>query len=113
MLSVFALMMATGQILFKHGADGIPRLSRLSDFPALLTNASILAALVLYAVATAFWVFLLQRIPLSRAYPFAALAFVLVPLLAWMIFGERLGLRYALGAGFIAFGVYLTSLAAE
>jgi drug/metabolite transporter (DMT)-like permease len=66
-----------------------------------------LAALALYAVATVFWVYLLHGLALSRAYPFIALAFAIVPLMGWLLLGEALGPRYWLGLGIMLAGLYV------
>ena len=54
------------------------------------------------------WVFLLKTVPLSTAYPFVALGFVLVPAAAAMLFDEPLSGRYILGVSCILIGIYLT-----
>ena len=63
--------------------------------------------LLMYAAATLLWVYLLHGMPLSRAYPFIALAFAFVPLLSWLFFRDALDLRYGLGLAFMLAGLYL------
>jgi drug/metabolite transporter (DMT)-like permease len=106
-----AIMLAAGQILFKRAAgflvlgEGLPRLllSLLSFHMAV--------ALAVYGVATLLWVVLLHSIPLSRAYPFVALAFALVPLAAWAFFGETISLRYIAGLALMGLALYLITTA--
>ena len=45
--------------------------------------------------------------PLSRAYPFVALAFAITPLLGVWLFGEPINLRLALGITAIVCGLIL------
>ena len=66
-------------------------------------------AVALYAGATLLWVRILTTVPLSRAYPFVALAFVLVPAAGYMFFGEPITLRYALGTALIVIGVAIAA----
>ena len=102
---ICATAIAVGQLLFKHSAHslaGDPRLWRLVTFPAFLS------ALLLYGAATIGWVYALKTAPLSKVYPFMALAFVFVPLLSWLIFGEVPTARYAFGIVFICAGILLT-----
>ena len=47
-------------------------------------------AVALYAAATLLWVRILTTVPLSRAYPFVALAFVLVPAAGYLFFHEAI-----------------------
>jgi drug/metabolite transporter (DMT)-like permease len=60
---------------------------------------------VLYGLLTGLWVYLLTFTPLSRAYPFVALAFVLTPLLASRLFGEALKPSFFLGLAAIVAGL--------
>ena len=48
---------------------------------------------------------LLTFTPLSRAYPFVALAFALTPLLGIVIFGEPFSTRLAIGIALILCGL--------
>jgi drug/metabolite transporter (DMT)-like permease len=110
-LSAFSVLLATGQILFKRAADLGPPLRGVADLGALAGNAWLWAALLVYGGATLYWVYLLQQLPLSRAYPFAALSFVLVPAFAWLVLGDAITLRYGLGVALIVIGMYLSSFA--
>jgi drug/metabolite transporter (DMT)-like permease len=109
-LSAFSTLLATGQILFKRGADTAPPLRGLGDFAQLAGNLYVWAALALYGGGTLLWIYLLQQIPLSRAYPFAALGFVLVPIFAWLLFDDMITLRYVAGTLLILIGICLTGL---
>lgn len=105
-----ALTLGGGQLLFKLAAErlviGHGALALLVSF----ISRPMLAALALYALATVLWVYLLHGLALSRAYPFIALAFALVPLLAWLLLGESLGARYWLGLGVMLAGLYIVSI---
>lgn len=105
MLLGFSLLMATGQMLFKVAADA----GRGKPMPLALFNGWLVMALALYGAATLLWVFILRSTPLSIAYPFAALSFVIVPIGAWALFGEPLGWRYAAGMALIIGGILLTT----
>ena len=66
-------------------------------------------ALGVYGVATIAWIWVLQRAPLSLAYPVVALTFVLVPLGARWMFGEAMDLRYFLGCALIVAGIVVAT----
>jgi drug/metabolite transporter (DMT)-like permease len=53
-----------------------------------------------------FWVWLLSFTPLSRAYPFVALAFALTPMLAALLFGEVISIRLWFGLLMILGGLF-------
>ena len=109
-LVTFAISMATGQVLFKLGATRVPPAESLEGWVSLIFQPIVITALGLYGAATFLWLWLLQKIPLTTAYPFAALAFVLVPLGGWLFFNESVNLKYMGGVALILSGVILTSL---
>jgi drug/metabolite transporter (DMT)-like permease len=53
------------------------------------------------------WVWLLTFTPLSRAYPFVALAFAITPLLGGLVFNEPIAPRLLLGIGTVLVGLFL------
>lgn len=75
---------------------------------SLLVNPYFWVALFIYGAATVLWVFTLSRVPLSRAMPFVALTFAIVPIVSVFALGERLNLAYWIGVAIIAAGVYVT-----
>jgi drug/metabolite transporter (DMT)-like permease len=108
LLCAYAAGMAGGQVLFKLAslrvASAAPLAERLSG---LVLNGFFLAALALYLALTVLWVWILSVTPLSRAYPFVALAFAIVPLLGNLVFSEPLSLRMAIGIGVVLCGLVL------
>ena len=105
------VLMSIGQVLFKLGAG---RLSgeRLPDF--LVQTASsplIIGACFLYALTILLWVWILRQAPLSRVYPFTALAYILTPLFGWLFFHERINLQFLLGSVLLLAGILLCALA--
>lgn len=102
------VLIAAGQVLFKltsarAGAADANGLMRLVADPYLL------AALAIYGFGTIVWIYVLKSVPLTVAYPFMALTFCIVPLLAWMFLGETVGLRYGLGTALIVAGLLVVS----
>jgi drug/metabolite transporter (DMT)-like permease len=108
-LLVFQLILSSGQVLFKLVANATRADSGERWLLALAKHPLMWIAVSLYAAATLLWVNILQTLPLSRAYPVMALAFLLVPLAGVVFFGERLDARYLLGVVLIMGGVILVS----
>jgi drug/metabolite transporter (DMT)-like permease len=106
------LLLAAGQILFKRTATPLVGLPMPEQLLALLVQPSFYTACLLYAAATVLWVWLLTHIPLSAAYPFVALSFVVVPVASWWFLGEPLDRRYWTGIGLIVAGVGVIAVAA-
>jgi drug/metabolite transporter (DMT)-like permease len=110
LLVAYALGMVGGQMLFKLAAQQIPRGGAAIDHAfGLVRNGYFLVALVAYFLLALLWVWILSFTPLSRAYPFAALAFVLTPLLGGLLFGEPLSARLFAGIAAIACGLLLVA----
>jgi len=104
----FAFLMSLGQILFKKTALAISSTEAMGLIEGIIKALSIpwlYLALTTYAFATVFWLYLLQRIPISIAYPFTALAMVIVPIIAFFVFGERLTISYWVALSLIISGI--------
>jgi drug/metabolite transporter (DMT)-like permease len=97
---------AAGQVLFKLGANAL-----IQDGGKWLSRggAVVAVAVVLYALTTLAWIWVLQRAELGKIYPLMALAFILVPVASYFVFGESFSLRYAIGCVLLVAGVVLTS----
>jgi drug/metabolite transporter (DMT)-like permease len=110
LLLAYAAGMSGGQFLFKAAA-----LRYIPDGPigerllGLVANAYFLGAVVLYGGLTVLWVWVLTFTPLSRAYPFVALAFAITPLIGGLVFGEPIALRLILGIALILGGLLLVA----
>jgi drug/metabolite transporter (DMT)-like permease len=106
-LIAYAVAMALGQVLFKLAAlrigasNGV--VQRLS---ALAHNGYFVAAILLYAALAGVWLWILTFTPLSRAYIFVALSFVITPFAAIAVFEEPISARLVLGLGLIVAGLW-------
>lgn len=96
------------QLAFKLAGDV------MGDLPIGLTfltvaarSATIWTAAGLYFLTYILWMLVLQRTPLSRAFPLTALSYVTVPAAAWLVFGETIGLLPLAGIALILAGVCL------
>jgi drug/metabolite transporter (DMT)-like permease len=109
LLLAYAAGMSGGQVLFKMAAlrYGAAEGGLAERLLGLVYNAYFISALVLYAGYALLWVWILSVIPLSRAYPFVALAFALTPLLGGLLFGDTISVRLIAGILFILGGLYL------
>lgn len=101
------LALSIGQVLFKQASVKFDIVGR-GLLSSVLFNVQLLAGLMIYAIATFAWLSVIKEAPLRIAYPFAALAFVMVPILAHFFLGEPLSIRTFLGAMLIIIGVYVS-----
>jgi drug/metabolite transporter (DMT)-like permease len=112
LLLAYSIGMSLGQLLFKFAAQSLSASG--ADVPFALArllqlglNPYFLGAMFLYGGLSILWVWILTFTPLSRAYPFVALAFVVTPLASHFIFMEALDLRFYFGLSFIIVGLIL------
>ena len=99
---------ACGQILFKMTADRVAGQSLLAIFGDWRTLAIFGTSVGIYGFATIAWVLALRDLTLAHAYMLMSLSFVLVPVFAMLIFGEKLSLQFLLGLVLIIAGVVVT-----
>jgi drug/metabolite transporter (DMT)-like permease len=108
LLTGYTIGMSAGQILFKLAAVQLNGTAG-ERMLALAHNLYFLGALVLYGALSVFWVWILTFTPLSRAYPFVALAFALTPALGAWLFGEAVSLRLVIGMLLILCGLFFVT----
>jgi drug/metabolite transporter (DMT)-like permease len=109
LLTAYAVGMSCGQVLFKTAAmqPAFASGTIVERLFGLLHNLYFLLALLLYAGFAIVWIWILSFTPLSRAYPFLALAFALTPMFGGVFFGETISPRVILGILFILAGLFL------
>lgn len=111
-----SVAMATfAQVLLRHGMSRPAVQAALAQgeaVPAVLAIASapsVVAGLALYGLGAMVWLLVLARIPVSVAYAFVALGFLLTMALGCLLLGEALTLRKLMGTALVAAGVWLVA----
>lgn len=106
---IFGISLASGQILFKIAAtQSSPTGEQLTVVRTLVTWPMLLA-LAIYGLSVILYTYLLQQVPLSRAYMFSLAASTIVPILAVYLFDEPFNLRYLFGALLVLAGVIIST----
>jgi len=105
LLLVYPVAVGGGQILFKIAAN---RVETNAGILVQLTEPALLAALGLYGALAFVWLMIVRELPLTVAYPFVALSFVVTPIFAWLLLKEDLNAGYLIGIAFICAGVLIT-----
>jgi drug/metabolite transporter (DMT)-like permease len=109
LLSVLGI--SSGQLLLKMAAMNLKNPDAVGIWLAgYCINLYLIGGICLLGVSTLLWIWVLRSLPLSLAYPFMALAFIIVPLLGHWLLQEPLGWRNLAGGVLIAFGVVIVSL---
>jgi multidrug transporter EmrE-like cation transporter len=75
------------------------------------TSPWIIGGMFLHVSALVVWLWALNRVDISFAYPFLALGYVLVSTMAWCWLGEELNSMKILGMGIIIVGILVLARA--
>lgn len=102
--------LAGGQILFKLAASRIQGRTVIEIAGQTSFLFPFFVALFVYAVSTVLWVMALRDLPLSRAYMFMSLSFIIVPAISALLFKEQLTPGFLVGVALIAAGLVITQV---
>jgi drug/metabolite transporter (DMT)-like permease len=103
LVALCVVALAFGQIIFKLVGT---RISGAADLLTHVTALALLAAGVgLYAASTVAWIIALRTLPLTHAYMFMSIGFILVPIAAHFFLGEPLTGRLMFGSLIIILGI--------
>ena len=75
----------------------------------LVTNPWIVGGMFLHVCALVVWLWALSRVDISFAYPFLALGYVFVGIMAWWLLGESITATRLTGMLIIVFGLIVLS----
>jgi drug/metabolite transporter (DMT)-like permease len=103
---------AYGQLILKaraltHASGA--ELGRLHYLGAMLTDVLVLSSMAAALLAGLCWMLAVERTDLGLAYPFMALSFVIVPVGAYLLFGEPLSFTRLIGITLIVLGVAISA----
>ena len=109
LLIIVPVMIAFGQFLFKMAGRGLTgNIGR--DLMGIAFNPYFIGAIVLYGVASFLWVIAVSKTDISRAYPFMASGFVIVPVIGYFLLNESLNPTFFFGTALIVGGIVAISL---
>lgn len=108
------LLSVAAQILLKHGMSSAAVVSSMqngaiSGFTAIATNMSVILGLTAYGLSAGFWLLVLSRLDVSKAYPFVGLGFILTMIFAYFFLNEPMTLFKVIGTVLVCAGVILIS----
>ncbi len=103
---IAAIGVASGQIMIKAGSQVWASAGTIFD---LRVWAWVLSAFALYGFSSIGWLYILRQVPLSSAYPFLSLTFIVVPLGGYVFFSERLSWYDALASLAIVGGICISA----
>lgn len=103
---------AAAQIMLKQGMMSLGPLSFAADTMIqrifqIIFNPWVFIGLTTFVISMASHLFVLSKVDLSFAYPFLSLAYVVVAVVAWLVFKEDLGAAKIAGIALICVGTIL------
>lgn len=109
LLIIVPVMIAFGQFLFKMAGRNLSgNLGR--DLLTIAFDPHFIGAIALYGIASFLWVIAVSKTDISRAYPFMATGFVIVPVIGYFLLSEVLSLPFFIGTALIVAGIVVISL---
>jgi drug/metabolite transporter (DMT)-like permease len=110
-LLLFAVATAAiGQLLLKHGMQtAVKRVAETKGSLAVAAATSpwILFGLTVFAISAVAWLTTLSRVPLSIAYPFNALGYLVILTASVVVLGERASVWTWVGSSLVVAGLII------
>jgi multidrug transporter EmrE-like cation transporter len=115
LVTLCSLMVTGGQVLLKYAVDSSGGLWRsnhgtIFNVTQWVLNPYLISSVVVYIVATGFFVYLLGRYELSYFYPLTASSYIFAYLAGVYLFQEQATLSKILGVIVICFGIIIISI---
>ena len=111
------LFNAIAQIFLKTGMTSLaPLNANVSAFKTaqyIIFNPFKILGFICYGVSIVIWLWVLSKVEVSFAYPFQALGYILVTILAWMIFNEQINILRIIALIFISIGLIILAMSAR
>ncbi len=104
---------ATGQVMLKHGMQVATARAAHSGGSLVLRAATspwVLLGLVVFGVSAIAWLAALSKVPLSVAYPFNALGYLVILIASVLVLHERANLLTWLGSLLVVSGLLIVVL---
>jgi drug/metabolite transporter (DMT)-like permease len=97
----------TGQFFFKSGLSESSLTPQFQSIVRTVFTPKVFMGFALYGISSIVWLFVLQKLPLSVAYPALALTYVIVVFASVLILHEPLTVNKVVGSFIIVMGVIL------
>jgi len=107
-----SILITLGQVLWKIAIDkngGLinPSFTLRENFLTIFLSPYMLSGLVIYSIATLFWMYLLGKYQYSYIYPMMSITYIFSFFFAIFLFGETVSLQKWIGIFVIISGIFL------
>lgn len=98
-----------GQVFLKIGMNAVGSMNTFtySDIVSIFSNLYIILGLLVYGLATIFWLIALSQKDLSYVYPFISLTFIIVLFLSYFVLKEQVSTARIVGTIIIVIGLMI------
>jgi len=107
LVAVNVLLLVTGQVLWKIG---IGNAGSLKGVLMSLISPYVISGIIIYAIATVLWLYILAKGKFSIVYPLQSTAYAVGVFVAWLIFKETVPITRWIGVVLIFAGASLIAL---
>ena len=111
------LLNALAQILLKAGMNKFGNIdlknSIINTSISIALNPYIITGFISYGISILLWLWVLSKVDVSLAYPFQALGYIVVTILAWLIFQENISFTRIMALIFITIGLIILAFSAR
>lgn len=97
----------TGQFFFKYGLSQVSLSPNAQSIVRTIFTPYVFLGFVMYGISSIVWLFVLQKLPLSVAYPALALTYVIIVFVSAFALQEPLTVNKVVGSFIIVMGVIL------
>ena len=111
------LLNALAQILLKAGMKQFGNIDLKNNIIntsiSIALNPYIITGFISYGISIILWLWVLSKVDVSLAYPFQALGYIVVTILAWLIFQENISFTRIMALIFITIGLIILAFSAR
>ncbi|HIK87654.1 MAG TPA: 4-amino-4-deoxy-L-arabinose transferase [Alphaproteobacteria bacterium] len=111
------LLNALAQILLKAGMKQFGNIDLKNNIIntsiSIALNPYIITGFISYGISILLWLWVLSKVDVSLAYPFQALGYIVVTILAWLIFQENISFTRIMALIFITIGLIILAFSAR
>ncbi|MBH87879.1 MAG: 4-amino-4-deoxy-L-arabinose transferase [Pelagibacterales bacterium] len=111
------LLNALAQILLKAGMKNFGNIDLKNNITqtvlSISLNPYIISGFISYGISIILWLWVLSKVDVSLAYPFQALGYIIVTILAWLVFQENINLIRIIALIFITLGLIILAFSSR
>jgi len=109
--AIGSLLITLGQVLWKiainrNGGLVNNNYTIIQNISNIFGSPYMILGLIIYAIATLFWMYLLGKYQYSYIYPLFSMTYIFSFLFAAFLFGESIGATKIIGVGLIVIGIF-------